>query len=372
MTIKASCQYIGETRLESEILAIFQSLDMTGLGIAVVKDDSIVYQKSFGYRIIPQDNIKGEVLRNDDIFRIASISKTFIATAILQLVERGELRLTDDAQEYLPFPLRNPNYVDKAISIKMLLTHTSSINDSRSWWSIEKINPDVDDKYSECFSTYAPGEKYKYCNMNYTILGAVIEGVTGIRFYEYIDSYIMKPLGLTGGFNCNQLDSSKFVKQYRYNDTMKRYIEDDETYRPYKYIFDNYILGKSLGLAYPASGMKITTGELARYMKMHMNYGELDGVRIISEQSERSMQDNYVGKNNYGLSYRQYTGLVKGKIFHGQTGGGNGLRGAMIFDPKDKIGFVILCSGSRSNYIDGYDDIHKPIIKLLYSYIMGK
>lgn len=369
LSLSTACKTINISEMESKIDSIFHSLDMTGLGIAVVKDDSIVYQKSFGYRILPQNGNKGELLENDDIFRIASISKTFIATAILQLLEQGKLSLDDDAQKYLNFPLRNPWYPNSSITIKMLLTHTSSINDSRSWWSIDKINPQIDSKYIECYSPSIPGQKYKYCNMNYTILGAVIEGATNTRFYEYIEKYILCPLDIYGGFNCNQLDSTKFVKQYRYNDKICEYYEDAETYKPYPQILgQNYILGKSLGLAYPASGMKISTGNLARYMMMHMNYGELDGAKIITEKSERMMQDNYVGKNNYGLSYRQYKGFSKEKVFYGQTGGGNGLKGAMIFEPEDKIGFIILCSGSKSKYIDGYEDIHKPLIKILYSF----
>ena len=373
ISFTAFCQTENIKEMELKIDSIIQDLDMTGLGIAVVKNDSIVYNQSFGYRILPQNGNEGEPLENNDIFRIASISKTFIATAILQLIEGGKLSLDDDAQNYLRFPLRNPDFPNTPISIKMLLTHTSSINDSRSWWSIDKINPNVDSKYVECYSNTIPGDKYKYCNMNYTILGAVIEGVTKQRFYDYVDVNIMKPLHLEGSFICDRLDSTRFVKQYRYDENLHQYYEDSETYRPYTQIMGkNYVLGKSLGLAYPSSGMKISIMNLARYMMMHMNYGELNGVRIISEESEMLMQNNYVGKYNYGFSYRQYRGFSKDNVFYGQTGGGNGLRGAMIFEPSEKIGFVILCSGSQSKYIDGYEDIHKPLIKILYRYFNEK
>lgn len=357
--------------LDQKIEAIFNKLDMTGLGIAVVKNDSIIFQKSYGYRVLPQPEQKGELLDNEDIYRIASISKTFIATAILQLIEKGKINLNDNAERYLNFPLRNPNSPEDTITVKMLLTHTSSINDSRSWWNINHIIPQNDNLYYQCYSPEKPGEKYKYCNMNYTVLGAVIEGATGERFYKYIDINILNPLDIKGSFNCNELDSTLFVRQYRYKEDLGHYVEDDETYRPYtKFLGDKYVLQRSLGLAYPASGMKISTGDLARYMMMHMNYGDLNGAHIISKDSELLMQQNYVGNSNYGLSYRQYRDIAKGKVFHGQTGGGNGLRGAMIFDPVEKIGFVILCSGSKSKYIDGYGDIHKPLIQLLYNYFM--
>lgn len=97
---------------------IFDELDMTGLGVAVVKGDSIIYQQSFGYRQLATDTTAAEPLHNDDMFRIASISKTFIATVIMQYVEEGKLSLSDDAQKYLSFPLRNPLYKDTPITIE--------------------------------------------------------------------------------------------------------------------------------------------------------------------------------------------------------------------------------------------------------------
>ena len=349
---------------------IFDELDMTGLGVAVVKGDSIIYQQSFGYRQLATDTTAAEPLHNDDMFRIASISKTFIATVIMQYVEEGKLSLSDDTQKYLSFPLRNPLYKDTPITIEQLLTHTSSINDSKSWWNVNVIDPGQYDDYHKCYSRTKPGRDYKYCNMNYTLLGAVIENIAHDKFFNEVDARIMKPLGLGGGFNCNDLDRSKFVRLYRYKKDLRGYKEDDEAYRPYNGIIDrNYKLGREFGLAYPASGMKITTRDLARYMMMHMNGGRLDGTRIISEESEELMRRNFVGKHNYGLSFRHYYDLYPGKVLSGQTGGGHGLKSAMIFDPEEKTGFVIISSGSKSDVIDGYADIHKPIIKLAYRWM---
>lgn len=357
-------------KFTKEVQRIFDELDMTGLGVAVVKDDSIIYHQSFGYRQLPTDTTTAEPLANDHLFRIASISKTFVATVIMQYIEEGKLSLNDDAQKYLNFPLRNPLYSNIPITIEQLLTHTSSINDSKSWWNVNVIDPGQYDDYHKCYSRTAPGNGYKYCNMNYTLLGAVIENISRNKFFNEIDSRIMKPLALGGGFNCNDLDSSKFVRLYRYKKNLRKYVEDDEAYRPYNGIIDrNYKLGNEFGLAYPASGMKITTGDLARYMMMHMYGGELDGIRIISEDSEKLMQKNFVGRHNYGLSFRHYYDLYPGKTLTGQTGGGHGLKSAMIFDPNEKVGFVIISSGSKSDVIDGYADIHKPIIHLAYRWL---
>lgn len=359
--------------MEDEILEIFNDLKMTGLGIAVVKEDSVIWKQSFGYKKIPENGSLGIKLEDDDLFRIASISKTFIATALLQLVEENKIKLNDDAGALLPFNLRNPKFPDKAITIQMLLTHTSGINDSQGWWSIDLINPDESPNYFKSYSLTPPGEQYDYCNFNYCILGAIIEVVTQERFDKVISDRITKPLGIQGSFNRFDLDSNKFVRLYRYNKETDIFKEDDEAYRAYKsQLVDNYKLCKSLGLEYPSSGMKISPSDLAKYMMMHMLGGSLDSIKILSKESENLMRRNYVGKYNYGLSYRQYRGLIPNRTLYGQTGGGFGLKSAMIFDPVNKIGFVIICSGSASKYIDGYEDIHKPLIKILYKYLIER
>ncbi len=353
---------------------IFDDMDMASLSIAVTQGDSIIYQQAFGYRILPDAQHKGEILETDDMYRIASVSKTFIATAIMRLTEEGILDINEDAQRYLTFPLRNPQFPDSVITIKNLLTHTSGINDSRSWWKIDFINPRIDKDYYKCYSDYAPGHGYKYCNMNYALLGAVIEGATGTRFDRVVSDKIMKPLNLGGGYNVNYLDRSKLAQlYYRPKENPDTLINDTEYYRQYRdQLIDNYTLGRSLGLEYPSSGMKITASDLARYMMMHMYNGELDSVRIISPESEAMIRRNYVGSNNYGLAFREYRNFLPGRLMHGQTGGSQGATTCMIFDPEEEIGFVILESGAKTDFIDGYGDVHVPIARALYNALFAE
>lgn len=357
--------------LNKAVEKIFHDKEMTALGIAVTHGDSIIYRQSIGYRVRPMDNFPGEPLADDDLFRIASVSKTFIATAILRLQEENKLNINDDAQRYLNYPLRNPKYPKVPITIKDLLTHTSSLNDSRSYWNLDILNPETDREYFKCYSPTRPGRDYKYCNLNYVLLAAVIEGATGRRFDSEIDRIIMRPLNIHGNFNTNLLDSTKFVRLY-YRDEKDgtTLIDNVENYFPYKHqIMDNYKLGKSLGLEYPAAGMKITVDDLAKYMMMHCHNGTQGDSTVISPASEALMRKNYVGKNNYGLSYRQYRQLLSGKLLHGQTGGNPGAKTCMIFDPISDIGFVILTSGAKTDYIDGYGDIHAPLIRMLYAHL---
>ena len=128
-SIQMYSQYsIGKLRkVEAEVKEIMDELHVIGLSVAVVNKGEIVYKKSFGNKSIDSSNsAKKEMLCDEHIFRIASISKTFVATAILQLVENGKLNLNDNVNHFLDFKISNPNYPYIPITIKMLLSHVSS------------------------------------------------------------------------------------------------------------------------------------------------------------------------------------------------------------------------------------------------------
>lgn len=362
-----------ESRLEGEIMELYRQQDLTGLSIAVVKGDSIIYERAFGYREIPGKNSrKGEQLASDDIFKIASVSKTFVATAIMKLQEQGVLSLKDDAQKYLDFPLRNPHHPDVPITIEQLIVHTSSVNDRCGYTDLDSINPAVNKDYKRCYFYGVPDKYYNYSNMNYTLLGAVIEGAAGERFDDVIDRLICQPLGLNAGYNVERLDSTKFVNLYYYLPKYpKTRFVNQVAYKDYPdELGKNYQLGKSVALEVPAGGMKISAPDLAKFMIMHMQSGEYEGKRIISKKSEKLMRKNYVGKYNYGLSFRRYDFLGKDNIMYGQTGGASGIKSAMIFNPDKRYGFVILSTGNTTTEPDGFEEIHMPLIKILNKHLI--
>lgn len=357
------------TRLDEEIETVFKDRNMTAMSIAVVSDDSIIYTKSLGYRVLPDESHNGIPVKDDDMFCLASVSKTFIATTIMALVQDKRLSLNDNAEKHLKFRLRNPKYPSVPITIKQLLTHTSSINDSYSWCFMDSINPELTDNYYKCYSDTRPGRDYKYCNLNYTLLSAIIENATGKPLDSVVDSIIMKPLNIHGGFNTILLDEDRIVTPY-YRENGKIKINDYVIKRYNVLKPGQYKLNKSVNIVYSPAGMKISAPDLARFMMMHMDYGSLNGKKVLTRKSELDMQRNYVGENNYGLSFRQYDDLVQDKILHGQTGGIPGVKTCMIFDPESRTGYVIVTAGADSDYIDGYGDIHKPLIKSLHKHLI--
>ena len=109
-----------------------------GLSVVVVKDGRLIYTKAFGLK----DVERGTPLDENDLFRIASISKSFSATSIMQLVEAKKISLDDDFGDLVGFRVRNPKYPGKVITLRMVLSHTSSVNDSQGYFNLDVINPD--------------------------------------------------------------------------------------------------------------------------------------------------------------------------------------------------------------------------------------
>lgn len=317
-----------------------------GLAVAVVKDNEIIYTNSFGLK----DMEAGLPLEKDDVFRIASISKSFSAIAVMQLVEQGKLSLDDEVGDLVGFPVRNPKHPDVPITLEMLLSHTSSLTDSEGYFTLDVINPEVNADWGKSYADYAPGEKYDYCNLAFNTIGAIIERLSGQRFDTYIVEHILEPLGLYGGYHVDSLDSTKIAQIY-YIDEDTDSFKRSTAYRPLGDRLDGYKMGYSAPIFSPTGGMKISAPDLARYMMVHMNYGSLDGVRIIEEGNSKAMQRPLAwmdANRDYGYALHHDRGsMVPGVDLIGHTGDAYGLNSVMMFDPEKKFGMVVITNGFR-------------------------
>ncbi|RZJ63264.1 MAG: class A beta-lactamase-related serine hydrolase, partial [Flavobacterium sp.] len=330
-----------------------------------VKDGKLTYKKSFGYQ-----NLETKTpLADDAIFRIASISKSFSATAIMQLVEQGKLSLNDDFSDLVGFKVRNPKYPKTKITLKMVLSHRSSINDKEGYFNLDAINPDKNKNWANCYNEYEPGKGYQYCNLNFNMVGTVIEKFSGQRFDNYIKSKILTPLNLYGGYNVDSLDANRFATLYEYNAKTREFNVADAAYNPRREEIKNYTLGYSTPIFSPTGGMKISANDLAKYMMMQMNYGEANGTRIISKKSARIMQKQ-LGDEGYGLAITTVTDLIPNTILKGHTGSAYGLYSSMFFDPKHKFGFVVITNGCNPIYINGQNSLTTRAINILYQNFM--
>jgi len=353
-----------QEQAERRIDSVMQQYDMPGLSVAVVKKGRIIYAHSFGVR----NRETGAKLANDDIFRIASISKSFTATSIMQLVQAKKLSLDDDVSNLIGFTVRNPKFPDKVITVRMILSHTSSINDSQGYFTLDVINPAGNPDAAKCYNDYAPGKGYQYCNLNFNLAGTIIERVSGQRFDKYIKAHILDPLGLYGGFNVSALDSTRFVTLYEYDSASNKLIADPEAYNPRTEQINNYVMGYSTPVFSPAGGMKISATDLARYMTMHMYKGRHRGTKIISRKSAVTMQTPV--SHDYGLAIETTDKLVPGVTLKGHTGGAYGLSSIMFFQPRKKFGIVTITNGCNAINYSGFNPPLKAVVNILYEEVI--
>ena len=357
-----------EAEAEASIRAIMSQTNVVGVSVAVVKNNKIIYSHSFG-----QKNIEANTPLTDDcIFRIASISKSFSATSIMQLVEAKKLSLEDDASDLIGFPLRNPKFPDKVITLKMLLSHRSSINDSQGYFSLDSINPATNPDYAKCYNNYAPGTGYMYCNLNYNMTGAIIEKYSGERFDQYVKHHVLDPLDIYGGYCVDSLDKNRFATIYEFNKETAKFTNSPNAYAPRSKEIADYAMGKTTPIFSPTGGMKISATDLAKYMIMHMNLGKANGKRIISKRSARQMQTPLSSDENYGLAILKTDKLIEGKTLTGHTGSAYGLYSTMFFEPNEKFGIVVISNGCNPLYDNGFNAFMKNTVNSLYKNLIAQ
>ena len=182
LSLLVGCAPSPEKAFEKDIEEFRQNIGNVGMSVAVVKDNKLVYTHSFGLADI-KNNI---TLTDSHIFRIASISKSFSATSMMQLIEKGMIDLSTEVQTLTSFPISNPAYPETRITLEMLLSHTSSLNDSEGYFSYDPLDPERNENWRNAYNSYRPGEGYEYCNLNYNIVGGLIEKLSGERFDQYI------------------------------------------------------------------------------------------------------------------------------------------------------------------------------------------
>lgn len=362
------CSLAQPARTEDSIAAIMQQHEVMGLSVAVVKKGKLVYTHSFGWK----NKELNQPLQEENLFRIASISKSFSATAIMQLAEAKKLSLDDDVSNLVGFTVRHPKFPNTIITLRMILSHRSAINDSQGYFTLDAINPAKNANWQKCYSEYEPGTGYRYCNLNYNMAGTIIEKISGERFDKYIQKHILEPLGLYGGYWVDGLDSTRFASIYEYDDSLKTLVAQPMAYAPRRQEIGSYVMGYSTPVFSPTGGMKISAPDLARYMIMHMQLGKAGGRRIIKKKSAITMQTPLSEKEGYGLAIATTDKLVAGKTLKGHTGSAYGLYSAMYFDPNEKWGIVVITNGCRPGYTEGYNTVIRKTLNVLFRYIISE
>jgi CubicO group peptidase (beta-lactamase class C family) len=333
------------------INALMTFADIPSLSTAIVVDDDLVFTNGYGlYDIENNKETNGEI-----IYLVASISKMFTATAIMQLYEKGYFDLDDDVNNYLNFNLRNPNYPDKNITFRMLLAHQSSLaTDLPTFFTIlmpgELTITGYPDPFLEdllvpggihyrpqVWNSYPPGEDMYYANIGYGVLGYLVEIISGQTFEECCRENIFEPLEMHNtSFQLTNLNISNIAVPYEFIN--REY---------YPYIHYNI-------LDYPAGGLRTSVSDLSHYLITNMNNGTYGNSSILSPKSVEEMHvvqyqsDTY--NFQYGLGFQIWE--TSKDINIGHTGGLFGVATKMKFRKSNDIGIIMFTNKEVGNLRD--------------------
>jgi CubicO group peptidase (beta-lactamase class C family) len=283
---------------------------LSGLAVAVLRGGEVAFEATYGRAYIDPAGDNDRNLAPDNLMRVASISKTLSAIVVLQLVEDGKLELDRDVSEYLGWELRNPHYQDRAITLRFLLAHVSSIRDAGESYIIrypralqeafDPADPDFGERFqiAEEGRDRGPGAFYEYCNLNYGVVGTILEKVTGVRFDQLMEQRFFAPLGLAGGFNVAALTEAEqmnLATLYRRGENEKIWhpegpwaaqVDDLSEGIPTALPEDaGYVPGTNGAQFSPQGGARMSLKGLESLAALFLGEGNVGEVRMLTPES---------------------------------------------------------------------------------------
>lgn len=389
-------------------------IPVIGYSASLIENGRITFERSGGYRHYDANADKCLPMNRDTRYRIASISKMFTSIAIMQQVESGKMSLDGDASEYLGFELRNPHFPNIAITPRLLMAHYGSVRDGSAYSIPKSVS------ISECFlpggSYYRDGEHfaspdgihnmapgggyYVYSNLNYGLLGTIVERLSAERFDKYVRKHILLPMGISASFNLGDFNKEQIenlaaiykpIKDGSWTvegewtaqaDDYKGEIQSPDNViisnpdlgiADYTESIADYVIGTNGTVFSPQGGLRISAHELALLGEMFLGLGMAsNGNRILRPESieelfkpvwvyskELDNRDLNDSSCAYGAGINIVSAALGGDYLaqgmdditmYGHTGSAYGLLSACYVDPVNNVGFAYAFNGTGADH----------------------
>lgn len=334
-----------------EVQIIQQENKVPGMAIGIVQDNELVYADGFGV-----SNLETSApMTATSVISMASISKSFTATAIMQLVAAGKIDVDEPYATYVPyFEMEDPRY--RAITVRHLLGHHSGMPELTSdiflsEWDDPWTDDEAAERYVRSFKTGVTlnqdpgGDQFLYSDFGYDILADLIHHVSGELFEDYIKHHIFEPLGMKNStFLLSEVAPEQLVAAHLL----------DKAGNPV--VWENFPYDRKHA---PSSCLHSTVEDLSRWALVHLNRGELDGKRILQTSSQAQLWEplfSWGGEDllrAYGWGW--YLGKFEGRELIVGLGAQPGVQTVIALLPTENLSVIAL-----GNLYGGLDDFAAP------------
>ncbi|MGH9742893.1 MAG: serine hydrolase domain-containing protein, partial [Candidatus Acidiferrum sp.] len=324
--------------LQKAMQHVIDENHLPGAGVALVSNGELLWCGGFG----KADIASGRAVTCDTEFRVGSISKSFVALALLKLQEEGKINLEARLRDVAPeIPLKNRWASTNPVRIVNLLEHTAGFDDMEPAEVYNFKDPynfpllDVYKRFQEPEDVrWPPNTRMSYSNPGYGIAGYLIEKITGEPFDQYIRETILRPLGMANA-DFPFTDANKALLATAYDDNPPKVVG-----WPYIYLR-------------PAGDLKASPGELAKLVQFLLRRGKVGDAQILQPSSivrMETVETTLAARNGLRLGYglANYGGITGGVVTHGHDGGIDGFISTYRYMPEQNWGYVVLLNSTES------------------------
>lgn len=312
--------------------------NMPGFSVAIAKDGNVIFDKSYGFA----DTEKKEKLTTKHRFRIASHSKTFTATAVMQLQERGKLKIDDSIVLYLDWLREHKDKRWQEVTLRQLLSHSAGVirdGEKSDFWQLSQPFPNKQELKSAILKSKLildPNSKMKYSNFGYSLLGEVIEAASGVSYNDFVTQNIIEPLELKN-------TTPEYGGEVPFSNGYSRRNPDNSRFK---------LPTVSTNAMSSATGFCSTASDLVEYFSAQL----IGSGKLLKDISKREMQrSHWEVSGNAGWYCLGFEGKDwDGRRVIGHGGGFPGFITQTRFDPKDKLVISVLtnCHGGDASLIN--------------------
>ncbi len=319
-------------KINSYISQAMASWKMPGFAVAIVKNDSVIFENGFGVR----EAGKSDAVDENTLFVIASCSKAFTTAALAILVDRGKIGWDDQVIKYLPYFQMYDPWITSHITIRDLITHRSGLatfSGDFLWLGTTYDRKEVISRARYLKPTSEFRTKYGYQNIMFITAAEIIKAVTDTSWGDFIQVNILNKIGMT------HTNTSYAQLRNAGNVAQSHYLKNDE-WKAYPYSQADNAQG--------ALGINSCVSDMAQWLRLQLGKGKYKDKQIFSEKESNEMLSNQFafGRVNYGLGW--FVSYKNGKRIINHGGGMPGMISDVTIVPEENFGFVIL-----SNYESG-------------------